>query len=188
MTDIGFYLQGDTLGYCFNGMQNAIGSSSGSSYWGIKMPGSVVASGHVLTAVEYYVNGSGTYDLTIYTGTTSPTTTVYTQSYTLTDEDAWNTMTLSTPVTIPSDQNFWITLHDNGASYPCTYSALDRQVVVDAGVAHGLQDNVVRNPGVCGVIRISAGGEPVLQHRKIHHKTSFLIASKMAFRFGNASR
>ena len=116
-------LSGDTLGYCFNGMQNSLGNGSGNCYWGIMIPGSVVTSGHVLTAVEYYLNESGTYDLTIYTGTTSPTTAVHTQSFTLTDEGAWNTMTLSTPVTIPSDQNFWITLHDNGVAYPCTYSS-----------------------------------------------------------------
>ena len=115
-------LQGDTLGYCFNGKQASLGNGSGNCYWGIKMPGSVVTSGHVLTAVEYYLVESGTYDLTIYTGTTSPTTAVYTQSYTLTNEGAWNTMTLSTPVTIPSSQNFWITLHDNGVAYPCSYS------------------------------------------------------------------
>ena len=115
-------LSGDTLGYCSNGRQSSLGNGSGNCYWGIKMPGSVVTSGHVLTAVEYYLSDSGTYDLTIYTGTTSPTTAVHTQSFTLTDEEAWNTMTLSSPVTIPSDQNFWITLHDNGVAYPCSYS------------------------------------------------------------------
>ena len=115
-------LTGDTLGYSFNGRQGSLGNGSGNCYWGIKIPGSVVASGHVLTAVEYFLSESGTYDLTIYTGTTTPTTTVHSQTFTLTDEEAWNTMTLSTPVTIPSDQNFWITLHDNGVAYPCSYS------------------------------------------------------------------
>ena len=115
-------LSGDTLGYCSNGRQSSLGNGSGNCYWGIKIPGSVVTSGHVLTAVEYYLSDSGTYDLTIYMGTTSPTTTVHSQSFTLTDEEAWNTMTLSTPVTIPSGQNCWITLHDNGVAYPCSYS------------------------------------------------------------------
>ncbi len=115
-------LTGDTLGYSFNGRQGSLGNGSGNCYWGIKIPGSVVASGHVLTAVEYFLSESGTYDLTIYTGTTTPTTTVHSQTFTLTDEEAWNTMTLSTPVTIPSGQNCWITLHDNGVAYPCSYS------------------------------------------------------------------
>ena len=115
-------LTGDTLGYSFNGRQGSLGNGSGNCYWGIKIPGSVVASGHVLTAVEYFLSDSGTYDLTIYTGTTTPTTTVHSQTFTLTDEGAWNTMTLSTPVTIPSGQDCWITLHDNGVAYPCSYS------------------------------------------------------------------
>ncbi|MCR5444902.1 MAG: C10 family peptidase [Bacteroidales bacterium] len=115
-------LTGDTLGYSFNGRQGSLGNGSGNCYWGIKIPGSVVASGHALSAVEYFLSESGTYDLTIYTGTTSPTTTVHSQTFTLTDEGAWNTLTLSTPVTIPSGQNIWITLHDNGVAYPCSYS------------------------------------------------------------------
>ena len=116
-------LTGDTLGYCKNYRCTNYGATYGTSYWGIKLPASVLTAGHDLNKVMMYVASAGSYTLTVYTGTTSPTTTAYTQTFTAPASlvDHWGVLTLSSPVAIDGTQSLWITL-SSSASYPAAVS------------------------------------------------------------------
>ena len=116
-------LTGDTLGYCKNYYKTSYGSTFGTTYWGIKLPASVLTAGHDLRKVMMYIASAGSYTLTVYTGTTSPTTTVHTQTFTAPASivDHWGVLTLSSPVSIDGTQSLWITLSST-ASYPAAVS------------------------------------------------------------------
>ncbi|MBR1835217.1 MAG: C10 family peptidase [Bacteroidales bacterium] len=119
-------LTGDTLGYCGDHYLTSYGASSGTTYWGIKLPASVLTPGHDLTKVKLYVSTSGSYTLTVYKGTTSPTTAVITQTFNApaTLEGRWGTLRLRTPVSVDGSESLWITL-SSSASHPAalTYYA-----------------------------------------------------------------
>ena len=108
-------LTGDTLGYCADHYLTSYGVSSGTTYWGIKLPASVLTPGHDLTKVKLYVSTSGSYTLTVYKGSSSPTTVVSTQSFNApsTLEGRWGTLTLRTPVSVDGSESLWITLSSN---------------------------------------------------------------------------
>ena len=116
-------LTGDTLGYCNRHCYTSYGSSYGTTYWGIKLPASVLTASHNLTKVMMYVASAGSYTLTVYTGTTSPTTTVHTQSFNAPAnlENHWGVLTLSSPVSIDGTQSLWITLSST-AAFPAAVS------------------------------------------------------------------
>ena len=116
-------LSGDTLGYCGNYCVNQFGTAWGTSYWGIKLPASVLTAGHDLTKIQLYIVTAGSYTLTVYTGTTSPSTAVHTQTFSANNSnvDNWGTLTLTSPVSIDGTQNLWITL-SSSASYPVAAS------------------------------------------------------------------
>ena len=121
-------LSGDTLSYCDNNHQlTALGyGTTGSDvYWGIKLPASALSSGQTLNKVQLYATEAGTYTLNVYVGSTSST--AYTANYTVSasNADAWNTFTLSTPLTLTGTQPVWITFATSTAAYPAamTYSS-----------------------------------------------------------------
>ncbi|MCR4816300.1 MAG: C10 family peptidase [Bacteroidales bacterium] len=117
-------LSGDTLYYSSNHQLTSFGTGSNSddAYWGIKLPASVLTNGHNLTKVQLFIPEAGSYDLTVYAGSTSNS--VYTSTYnaSASDEDQWCTITLSSPVTIDGTQPIWITFHNNGVAYPASLS------------------------------------------------------------------
>ena len=115
-------LTGDTLSYCFNTYSAAygFGSTGNDLYWGIVLPASKLPVGHPLTTVQVYIPEAGNYDLTVYTGT-SPSTTVYSQSYSFTST-GWVDLSLTTPVAVDGTQNFWIFFHNNDAVSPMAVS------------------------------------------------------------------
>ena len=119
-------LAGDTLAYCQNHCVTGYGANSGSSQWGICLPASLLTPGHDLTKVQLYIRTAGVYTLNIYTGTTSPTTTVCTQNFSVSTStvNQWGTLTLSTPVSVDGTQSIWIAFsssadHPAAASYYC---------------------------------------------------------------------
>ena len=116
-------LTGDTLGYCKNYCVTSFGATYGTTYWGIRLPASVLTAGHDLTKVMMYVATAGSYTLTVYTGTTSPTTTAYTTTFTAPAslENHWGVLTLPSPVSVDGTQSIWITLSST-AAYPAAAS------------------------------------------------------------------
>lgn len=116
-------LTGDTLFYCASYNVGSYGSTSGATTWGIKLPASTLTAGHDLTKIHLYLLHAGSYTLNIYTGTTSPTTTAYTTTFTApsTLEDHWASLTLGTPVPIDGTQSVWVVLQSS-VSYPAATS------------------------------------------------------------------
>lgn len=115
-------LSGDTLDYCFNTYYTGWGAGDNNTdtYWGIVLPHSVLANHDSLTKVLLYVDDPGTYDLTVFTGS-SPANQVYSHSYSF-SESGWKEMVLTTPVAITGNQNIWIFVHNIGIAYPITIS------------------------------------------------------------------
>lgn len=118
-------LQGDTLGYCAPNCRNMTRYSVNydDNRWGIRLPASSLPVGHSLTSAVLYVYEPGTYTLQVYTGTTAPTTLAASSATVYIDSDQakqWNTFTLTTPLTVDSTQNLWITFVCPDADYPAT--------------------------------------------------------------------
>ena len=118
-------LSGDTLGYCKNRCLGSYGSS-GTCVWGIRIPAANLTAGHDLTKVMMFISASGTYTLKVYTGNTSATTLLHSQTFTASSSliNQWCALTLSSNVAISGSQPIWIML-ESAASYPAavTYYA-----------------------------------------------------------------
>lgn len=115
-------LQGDTLSYCGPYCEQLSNYSvNWNDYrWGIRLPASVLPAGKLLRAVQVFIPEAGTYELTVYTGTSSPTTAAYTTSVTFGANDAgrWQDYTLSTPMVMDGTQNLWLTFTCYDVAYP----------------------------------------------------------------------
>lgn len=112
-------LSGDTLGYCSGSQIGRLNISSGTNYWGIRLPSSVLTPGHNLTSVMFYVLTEGSYTLTVYTGNSSPASMVHTQNVTVTASqvNSWVVLPLTSPVSISGTQSVWITFSSGGGPY-----------------------------------------------------------------------
>ena len=113
-------LTGDTLGYCSETQIARVGSGTGTCYWGIRLPASVLTAGHNLTTALLYVVEPGNYTLNVYTGTSSPTTLMHTQTFTVTSgqEGGWMSVPLTTPVAVTGNLSLWITFSSSGTTRP----------------------------------------------------------------------
>lgn len=94
-------------------------------YWGIKLPASSLTPGRTLTAVEFYVNNDyvgGQFDVTVLSGTTAPTDTVYSTLVWVgyEDRETWLPVFLHTPYTVEAGKSIWITFHNNDILFPAT--------------------------------------------------------------------
>ncbi|MBR6291782.1 MAG: C10 family peptidase [Bacteroidales bacterium] len=113
-------LGGDTITYCpGNRYLTSLGNTSGTSYWGIRIPAASVA-GDTLTKVQLYVTETGSYTLTVYSGTSSPTTTLKNASVNITST-GWTTLNITNGVACPAGQDIWITFSHSGG-YPAAMS------------------------------------------------------------------
>ena len=104
---------GDTVAYC-NGSLLSLSPYTG----GVKLPASALDATKQMTSIMFYAYTAGTYNFTVYTGS-SHETTAATASYTVSagDEDAWHTVELATPVAATSD--IWILISsDDSGVYP----------------------------------------------------------------------
>ena len=120
-------ISGDTISYCGHGGEY---SSWGEyqqgidKYWGIKIPESSLTPGRTLKAVEFYVGYyyGGNYDVTVYSGTTAPTDTVYSTSVRVyySDRYSWYSVFLPNPYTVETGKNLWLTFHNSDLTFPAT--------------------------------------------------------------------
>ena len=121
----------DTMSYCGNmGHQSNWGEyqQDFDKYWGIKLPASSLTPGRSLKAVDFYVGSSyygGYFDLTVYSGTTTPTDTVYTTSLYVdySDREGWYSVFLPTPYNVEAGKSIWITFHNSDILFPATITA-----------------------------------------------------------------
>ena len=113
-------LAGDTIHFCPGNYHiTSYGNTTAGSnkYWGIHLLSSVLNADSSLKAVQFFVVGAGTYDLTVYTGAQHDSV-AYRDTVTYTDdeEEQWKTITLVTPV--PATSDLWIILHNTDVNYP----------------------------------------------------------------------
>lgn len=124
-------ISGDTMSYCGNMPHTNYWGEYDQNidkYWGIKLPASSLAQGRTLSAIEFYVGSSyyyGTFDITVYSGTTAPTDTVYSTTVTsgYSDINSWYSIFLPTPYTVEADKSIWITFHNNDIQFPATITS-----------------------------------------------------------------
>lgn len=122
---------GDTMSYCGNMAHESYWGEYDQGfdkYWGIKLPAASLGTGRTLSAVEFYVGSSyyaGTFDMTVYSGTTAPTDTVYSTTVTTgsSDINSWYSIFLPTPYTVEAGKSIWITFHNNDILFPATVTA-----------------------------------------------------------------
>ena len=118
--------QGDTMGYCggANLTSFGTGNSGNDTYWGIRLPATSLTVGNQLTAVQFYAGYAGTYDVTVITGTTSPTDTVATVSVSVTNTmtNDWCTAFLDQPYTVEASKSVWLVMHNYDLPYPAALS------------------------------------------------------------------
>lgn len=121
----------DTMSYCGNrGMTSYWGEfeQGFEKYWGIKLPASTLTAGQSLRAVEFYVGADyydGNVEMTVYSGTDTPTDVVYTTSTYLgySDRDSWLPLFLPTAWTVEAGKSLWITFRCTDILFPATITS-----------------------------------------------------------------
>ena len=115
-------ISGDTLHYCpGNHKINNYRSTSGATVWGVHLPASVLNASNYLGAVQLYVAATGTYTMTVYTGSSHNTVAAAdTVTYSDAALDSWKTIYLNNPV--PATQDLWIVFSYNGSGYPASFT------------------------------------------------------------------
>ncbi len=112
---------GDTISYCGNtAYSNSVGAG-GALTWGIRIPAAMHSHRQFLTDVMLYVQYSGTYNLSIYQGSTTSTSTLsttQTATFATSDQNMWNTIHLTSPIALDSTLPLWIVFSNNTISYP----------------------------------------------------------------------
>ena len=102
---------------------DAIGLTTGGSfYWGVMFPGGSY-EGNMLTKVSMYDATAHTGNILIYQGgDTAPGTLVGTEAYTCTGSEDFVEWTLSAPIAIDPTQNLWIVMNNSDGQYVAAYA------------------------------------------------------------------
>ncbi len=115
----------DTMSYCGNmGQSSSWGefAEGVDKYWGIKLPASRLTPGRTLTAVDFYVGSyyNGYIDVTVYSGTSYPTDTVYSTTVWVdyADRDGWYSVYLPMAYTVEAGKSLWLTFHNSDLTFP----------------------------------------------------------------------
>lgn len=122
-------MQGDTLCYASNLHLTNWGTTANEIYWGCKYPSAIINANRAFRAAQLFVSVVGNYSMTIYCGTNSPTQTLASVNFSVSDNElfSWKTIELPNPVAIPSNKNLWVTFRFENTSgnwiYPaaCSY-------------------------------------------------------------------
>ena len=120
----------DTMSYCGNlGQDSYWGEyqSDVDKYWGIKLPATSLTAGQTLTGMDFFVGSSyygGFFDVTIYSGTTAPTDTIYSTRMFVDypDREGWYSVYLPTAYAVEAGKSLWLTLHNTDITFPATIS------------------------------------------------------------------
>ena len=121
----------DTMSYCGNMVQQTYWGEYAEGYdkyWGIKLPASSLTVGQTLTAVDFYVGSyynEGQFDMTVYSGTATPTDTVYSTTVWVNNNDRedWYAIYLPSAYTVEAGKSIWITFHNSDITFPATITA-----------------------------------------------------------------
>ena len=119
-------LEGDTLYYCTGDVMSYFGNSTPSVglRWGIRLPASLLTAGHDLQMVQFYANGAGSYQLTVYVGGLSDSNMAYMTTHYVSEVNAqrWNSILLDTPVAVSGSEDIYITFNSFGVAYAAAFT------------------------------------------------------------------
>lgn len=120
-------MQGDTLGYCYDGNTNSYGGTSYTTrMWAIRLDSNSIAPKRKLTHVQAYISEEGNYKVHIFQGATANSSSLVlsdTLEIPYSQDESWVNIELSTPVIIDRTQPLWIALETTVSGYPKSYSA-----------------------------------------------------------------
>ena len=123
-TDTAFFtpIYGDTLGYCFAGLDGLWGEYNGvPPEWGIRLPARSVPHHRQLNAVQFYGVSNASYNINVFMGNNFDrlifSSTQNTTSF------GWYTIPLTTPVPLVDSLPLWITISCRSYTNPATYSS-----------------------------------------------------------------
>ena len=110
---------------------DAIGLTSGGSfYWGVMFPAGTY-EGNRLTKIAYFDYSAHTGTVLIYQGGTSaPGTQVYSQAYSVSGTSQYIEIEMDEPVELDDTQNVWVVMHNNNGQY---VAAIDGSAGVNYG-------------------------------------------------------
>ncbi len=119
-------LQGDTLGYCYDGLSTSWVDDYGSTTeWGIRIPASMRGAGRVMRAVQFFPYEGGDHTLKIYFGSNlASATLVHTQTISVTGAEyrQWNEFPLTDTFRVSGNDVVWVTMSYTGGGYPASMS------------------------------------------------------------------
>ena len=118
--------------YYDNGTNSdAIGLTSGGSfYWGVMFPASMY-EGNRLTKIAYFDYTAHTGTILIYQGGTSaPGTQIYSQPYSVSGTSQYIEIEMTEPVELDEDENVWVVMHNDNGQY---VAAIDGSAGVNYG-------------------------------------------------------
>lgn len=126
-SDSTFTAQFDDLGltekHYDNGTFAKTIGAGGSLYWGVRFPAGNLTGSDLLSGIKMMDIHAGTYELSVYQGgNDAPETLISSQTIVTSGSDTWQTVTLTTPVSLNHTQPIWIVLHNSGISYPAAGS------------------------------------------------------------------
>lgn len=108
-------LQGDTLNYCSNTWLYL--TYRGYTHWGIRLPSTILQAGGYLKAVQIFIHTNGEYTLEVFGGSNGNCRLLHSQRLSSVQQDAWNTVELSSPLLISGTEDIWIAYQFNGSAY-----------------------------------------------------------------------
>ena len=116
------HLSGDTLSYCGSQSYATAFRIGSTTRWGIRLPASVLPNGAELQSVQLFVSAVGDHTFKAYTShpsSSSPAVTT-TVTFTSTQEDTWQTITLTNPLVLNGAQDLWLTFEysADASAYP----------------------------------------------------------------------
>jgi hypothetical protein len=114
----------DTIGYDDNNWSSSMGMQNG-CYWAIRIPSEDLAGVRSLSDVMIYIGYAGTYQLKVYSGTATGTTTQLGNTITRTFnyEGGWQTYHLDNPITVDPTKSLWIVFYNSNVDYPACFTA-----------------------------------------------------------------
>lgn len=119
-------MQGDTLGYCYDGNVNSYGSKSMSTkIWAIRLDSNSISPRRLLTDVDAFISKPGEYMLHVFQGETANSSTlVYSDTMDIlsNQDETWVRMPLTSQLIVDRTQPLWIALETTCSGYPKSYS------------------------------------------------------------------
>lgn len=114
---------GDAEKHYDNGAFAGNVGAGGSLHWGVRFPAGTLTGYDLLDGIKMMDIQAGTYELTIYQGgSDAPETQIASQTITTTGASDWQTVNLTTPVSLNHTLPLWIVLYNTGISYPAAGS------------------------------------------------------------------